>query len=194
MGHARFLVLEDDPLVARGLVRFIGAFGDPVQIGTAREADALLADGPEWRGLFIDIGLPDGSGLDVLARARRVHPVTPAMVLTGGTDAEAINSAYDLRADYVVKPVDRARVERFIVDTCKPSAVRNEFAAIVAEGCLSDAEADILWRAAAGQDRDAMARGRGSSIHTVKKQIATMLAKTGSGSFHALVVRCLGHS
>jgi DNA-binding NarL/FixJ family response regulator len=155
------------------------------------EADTLLADGAKWRAWFIDIGLPDGRGLEVLARARRLHPLTPAMVLTGCTEAQAINTAYDLRADYVVKPLDRGRVDRFLADAYNPSGVGDGFAAIVAQYGLSEAEADILQRAAAGEDRGQMARARGSSILTVKKQIASMLAKTGSASFQALVVRCL---
>ena len=184
-------MLEDDPPLARGLVRFIRAYGEAVHVGTAREADTLLADRATWRGQFIDIALPDGSGLDVLARARRAHPLTPAMVLTGRAEPEAINTAYDLRADYVVKPVARARIERFLTRACKPSGARDGFAAIVAQYGLSGADVDILRRAAAGQDRGSIAKARGSSILTVKKQIATMLAKTGSASFQALVVRCL---
>jgi AmiR/NasT family two-component response regulator len=66
------------------------------------------------------------------------------MVLTGRAEADAINAAHDLGAHYVVKPVDQARIVRFVVDACKPQAARDGLDAIVARYVLSPAESDIL--------------------------------------------------
>jgi ActR/RegA family two-component response regulator len=110
---ARFLVVDDDPLVGRNLARILRPFGEAIVAGTVSGAKALLASHVSWQGLFIDMGLPDGSGLEVLGAARAAFPDVRAMVLTGSTEPELINAVHDLGAHYVVKPVDGSRIERF---------------------------------------------------------------------------------
>ena len=108
----RILVVEDEDVVARALCKLLAPYGDVVLAGTAREAERLLTTGP-WDVLLIDLGLPDGSGMDVLAWARVNYPYTPAMILTGSVDPGQINRAFDLDADYVMKPIERARLPHF---------------------------------------------------------------------------------
>jgi DNA-binding response OmpR family regulator len=112
-GAITILVVEDELRITRGFKRLLGRRGNVVAATTAREARTRLAGPGPWSGFIIDIGLPDGSGLDVLAEAHVLYPSTPALVLTGNTNASAINTAYDLHALYAVKPVDGARLERF---------------------------------------------------------------------------------
>ena len=195
MERPRFLVIEDDPATARGLARIVSGYGEAFVSATAREAERLLESSSNWSAILVDLGLPDGSGLDVLAHARGANALTPIMVLTGCTEAATINAAHDLGAHYVVKPVESDRIARFVAGAIKiPVTSHRALEALAAQYGLSEAEVDILRRAATGEDREWMARARGSSILTVKKQIANMLAKTGSASFQALVVRCLRHS
>jgi len=65
-------VVEDDEIVRRGLARLVRPYGEPAFAGTAREAREVLAVGAQWRGFIFDIGLPDGCGLQVLAKLVRV--------------------------------------------------------------------------------------------------------------------------
>jgi ActR/RegA family two-component response regulator len=111
--RARFLVVEDDPLVGRSLARMVRPFGEPVVVGDVAGANAALGEPRPWQGLFIDLQLPDGSGLDVIERARLACPAARAMVLTGHVEPALINAVHDLGATYVVKPIDRDRIERF---------------------------------------------------------------------------------
>jgi ActR/RegA family two-component response regulator len=111
--RARFLLVEDDPLVGRSLARMVRPFGDPVVVGDVAGANAALSEPRPWHGLFVDLLLPDGSGLDVVERARVACPTARAMVLTGHVEPALINAAHDLGATYVVKPIDRDRIERF---------------------------------------------------------------------------------
>jgi CheY-like chemotaxis protein len=110
---ARFLVVDDDPVVARHLVRVVRPFGEAVVASTVRDARNALASFAAWRALFVDLGLPDGLGLDVLDQAQLAQPDVPAMVLTGSVEPDLINAVHDRGAGYVVKPVDGARIERF---------------------------------------------------------------------------------
>jgi len=111
---ARFLVVEDDDALGRALGRIVRTYGHMTLATSATDARRLLSRPSTWRAFVLDVGLPDGSGLDLLADARATFPSTPALVLTGRTEASSINAAYDLNADYVVKPIAEARVRRFL--------------------------------------------------------------------------------
>jgi DNA-binding NarL/FixJ family response regulator len=190
--HRSFLLVEDDSALSQGLARLIGRYGVVQIASTAREARRYLEGGSSWSGFFIDLGLPDGSGMEVLALARAIHPKIPALILTGSSAPTAINEAYDLGADYVVKPVVLSRIERFVRDAVAGSPSLEGAAQSWEERYkLCQAETDILIRAAQGQTRDAIALARGASPLTVKKQAATLLGKTRDASLQGAATRLL---
>ena len=137
--------------------------------------------------------LPDGSGLDVLALARTLYPGTPALVLTGDTAPATINGAFDLDADFVVKPFDARRVERFVQSSEESFAARLACTVAVwtTRHALSEAESDVLLRASRGDRRGAIAHGRATTEVTVKAQIRTLLEKTGDDHLHVAIERIL---
>jgi DNA-binding CsgD family transcriptional regulator len=57
---------------------------------------------------------------------------------------------------------------------------------------LSEAERDLLRRAALGESKSAIATSRGVSRETIKTQVGTLLGKTGDASLHAAAERLLG--
>ncbi len=122
----RLLLVEDDPIAARALMRLVREHCEVSLASTATEAREQLASGSPWRAFIFDDGLPDGSGVELLAQWRPVYPDTPALVLTGCTDARVINAVFDVRADYLVKPAEAPRVLRFLLQpklqrTSRPS-------------------------------------------------------------------------
>jgi DNA-binding NarL/FixJ family response regulator len=188
----RFLVVEDDELAGRAMRALLAPYGETVVASTARDAERCLGLEGEWSAFFIDVALPDGSGLDVLAHARLDHPTTPAMVLTGCLEAGAINTTFDLDAEYVAKPVHKARIRRFL--TGNPVfALRLRLAVETWRDryTLSEAEVDVLRRSAAGETREAIAEARRCSPLTVKTHVANLLGKTGDESLFAAVGRLL---
>lgn len=83
--HMRFLLVDDHPLVRGGLrllltMLFPGAA--VAEAGNAREAMAQAGAGP-WDVVFLDIDLPDRSGLDLLHDLRAAAPGTPVLVVSG---------------------------------------------------------------------------------------------------------------
>jgi DNA-binding NarL/FixJ family response regulator len=145
-----------------------------------------------WSAFLLDIGLPDGSGLDVLAVARRRRLPTPALVLTGSHEPASINRAYDLGAQYLVKPIAVSQIAAFL-DHALDAQHRT---ARVVDACaqkygLSAAERDILLRAVLGEDRGAIASARDTSSHTIQKQITRMLQKTGHDRLQIAVAALL---
>jgi len=108
-GVTRVLVVDDEPL-ARDCVADALSRAPDVEIvgecGSGREAlDAIRRLRPDV--VFLDIRMPDLSGLEV---AQRLGARGPAVVFVTAYDEHALR-AFDLHAvDYVVKPFDDARL------------------------------------------------------------------------------------
>ena len=109
---ATILVVEDDAPVRTFLADNLTADGHEVLVaGTVRDALRLL----EYRRpdlAVVDLGLPDGSGLDLLRRVRtadgvasRLDPTMPLVVLTGRTgEIDRIRGFERGADDFVPKP------------------------------------------------------------------------------------------
>jgi DNA-binding NarL/FixJ family response regulator len=184
-----FLVVEDSKAYARSLKRVISHWGSARVVHTARDAEtAILARA--WAAIFLDVGLPDGSGLDVLARLRAFRPTTPVLVLTGDNDSEAINRACELRASFAMKPASTSLLEAFIRSAAslrqRLQGAAHRWRELYA---LSEAEQDVLVRSALGESRSEVAAARHSSILTVKKHCERIVKKTGAHFFHEAVGR-----
>jgi DNA-binding NarL/FixJ family response regulator len=156
---------------------------------SAESAEAAIRAGP-WAAIFLDIGLPDGSGLDVLTKLRAFRPTTPVLVLTGDNGPDVINRACELGASFAVKPVSGSLLEAFIRSTV---SLRERLAS-AADGWrkrygLSQSERDVLYRSALGESRLEIASGRNSSILTVKKHCERIVRKTGSRFHHEAAAR-----
>ena len=112
----RVLFVEDDPVIACELALRWRARGWVARnAGTLAEADAALAQ-DKVELIVLDLSLPDGDGLDWVARLRRLDRTTPLLILTARD--RVVDRVAGLRNgadDYLVKPfaVDEldARVE-----------------------------------------------------------------------------------
>jgi DNA-binding response OmpR family regulator len=99
----RVLVVEDDDGVAEAVVEALDAHGHAT-VRAARAAD-VWAGVREADVVLLDLGLPDGDGLDVLRRLRRITD-TPVLVLTARDAERDVVRGLRLGADdYLVKPV-----------------------------------------------------------------------------------------
>lgn len=96
-------LVEDDPSIGPGLVRTLEAEGHEVAWArTVAEAHALVGD-PAL--LLVDLGLPDGDGLDVCRRLSEAHPGMRTIILTARTGEIDVVLGLDAGAiDYITKP------------------------------------------------------------------------------------------
>jgi DNA-binding NarL/FixJ family response regulator len=176
-GERFYLVVEDNPAYGRSLRRLLNKWGSVSVVASVRGAKAVIGN-HRWTALVVDLGLPDGSGFEVLEAFRAVHPATPALVFSGQHEAEDINRAHALGAKYLVKGASPALIEQFILSTPTPARLEATLDIWQERYGLSDAERDVLLRFALGESRNLVAELRNCSPLTVKKQCEFILLKT----------------
>jgi DNA-binding response OmpR family regulator len=103
----RILVVEDDPVLSDGLKVGLGLYGATLDIvSSCADGDAALAV-DAFDALVLDLMLPDGSGLDLLAALRSRGDRTPVLLLTALDEVADRIRGLDAGADdYLGKPFD----------------------------------------------------------------------------------------
>ena len=107
----RILLVEDHRDTQRTLSRLLTHFGHEVfTAGNKRSALELLGSG-NIDVLLCDIGLPDGSGYEVVSQAKRKQPIK-AIAITGfGTEQDIRRSSEAGFDSHLVKPVDLHKLQ-----------------------------------------------------------------------------------
>jgi DNA-binding NtrC family response regulator len=96
----------------------------------AREVQGLLAS-REFSAVLLDLSMPHLSGRELLPAIVQEHPELPVIVLTGANDVEtAVRCMKDGAFDYLLKPVDEARLESALRRALEIGAVRRENSAL----------------------------------------------------------------
>ena len=108
----RVALCDDHGVVRSGLRRILDAEDDLEVVGEAgsvKEAVAL-AETCLPDVFVMDLGLPDGSGIDATAAVVRISPATRVLVLTGHDDIAYLRRAFEAgAAGYLIK--DAADIE-----------------------------------------------------------------------------------
>ena len=77
-GEIRLIVVEDHADTAEGLKRFLSAIGYQVFVATDMASAVSLSSSVQFDVLLSDLGLPDGSGWDLLKQLsaeRRIRAI-----------------------------------------------------------------------------------------------------------------------
>lgn len=103
------LLVEDDLDLGRSLVKALSGAGHTAEwVRELSTADQLL-DRERHDCVLLDLNLPDGHGLDLLRRWRRLGTQTPLIVITASASiGDRLSGLSDGADDFLVKP--------FIVD------------------------------------------------------------------------------
>jgi two-component system OmpR family response regulator len=101
----RLLLVEDDEMLALSLTRYLRTAGFAVDhVSSARNASAMGLQ-ENYRTAILDIGLPDGSGLEVLKTWRQARSELPVLLLTArGGWQDKVNGLKAGADDYLAKP------------------------------------------------------------------------------------------
>ncbi len=178
---ARILIVDDDRSIRRTLEKLLA--GDGFDVSAAGDAPSAIAAATRDIDLvLLDLGLPGGSGFDVLTAlaARDVKPTV--VVITARDDMQSTVKAVQLGAyEYLVKPLDIDRLGR-VIRAALDSRSRDHLAALPAHD--GHHAGDIL--------------GKSPGIRDVWKQIgavsttrAPVLIRGESGTGKELVARAI---
>jgi PAS domain S-box-containing protein len=127
MKHVQILLVEDHEDTARVLGRILRNAGfDVSHAGTVAEARTLAGTRP-FDLLISDVGLPDGSGLELMKALRDAQNIKGIALSGFGTDEDVAASAAAGFAAHITKPVDwdRLRAEIEKLTTGRDSAARS---------------------------------------------------------------------
>ena len=115
---ATILLIEDDDATRFGFVRFFSKEGYRVSEATnIAEATAAISESA-FDAIILDIGLPDGNGIDFIATSRAHDPTIPIIITTGAGDIPLAVEAMQRGADnFLTKPVDNAALAAFLRKT-----------------------------------------------------------------------------
>jgi DNA-binding NarL/FixJ family response regulator len=188
----RVLVVDDHELFRRGVIETLHAAGDfaiEAEASTARDAIRLARlHLPEL--ILLDLGLPDGSGLDAVAEIHRACPVSRIVVLTVNADEDALLRALrEGAAGYMLKGVGadelvralRAVVagEGYVSPTMATRLLRELGEVREADplAALSEREREVLTGIAAGRTNREIATELHLTEKTVKYYVTNVLVK-----------------
>lgn len=102
----RILVVEDHSETLEALSRLLNHFGHEISVADGAQNAMNMIDSKEFDVVLCDIALPDGSGYDLIAEAKRKRPVK-AVALSGFAATEDIERGREAGFDFhLAKPVD----------------------------------------------------------------------------------------
>lgn len=110
----RVVVVDDHPMFRLGLAAAISEMDGVELAGEATRVDAVaeLVERTAPHVVILDMGLPDGSGLDVNRWLARERPEIGVLILTMSEDLDsALTALSDGANGYLVKGADADRVE-----------------------------------------------------------------------------------
>jgi two-component system OmpR family response regulator len=108
----RILLIEDDPMLGRGISAALAQSGYQVQVGLTAQAALHLARSSPFELVILDLGLPDRDGLDLLGEMRREGLLFPILILSARDRLNDRIRGLDAGADdYLVKPFALGELE-----------------------------------------------------------------------------------
>ncbi|TFZ03279.1 response regulator [Ramlibacter rhizophilus] len=146
------LLVEDDEAIQRFLQASLEAEGYRVQVAAGvRQAEAMAA-GRRIDVFLVDLGLPDGEGLDLIRRLRE-WTLRPVLVLSARAHEAQKVQALDAGADdYLVKPFGAAELHarlRVALRHAAQTTLQGSAVVCAAGGVRIDLQARSVSRAGA---------------------------------------------
>jgi len=204
------LIVEDDPTMRDFFAASVSRHERLhllAAVGSLAEARPWLrADAEPVDVLLVDLGLPDGSGLELIRLARRQHPACEALVISMFGDEENVLASIEAGAlGYIHKDATPDDIDQTILEMkagaspISPMIARRVLskyrsqqaqavlpvpeplppveAASPARGLLSNREQEVLELIARGFSYAEIARLKSVSVHTVQTHIKNLYGK-----------------
>jgi len=103
----RLLLVEDDHALSKAVEQALSGQGYAIDAVGSAEAALFLLDQAPQDAVVLDLGLPDGDGIDVLKQMRKRWPGLPVLILTARDSVDDRVRGLDAGADdYLTKPFE----------------------------------------------------------------------------------------
>jgi DNA-binding NarL/FixJ family response regulator len=208
ISHDRALIVEDDEPGQRRLRGLLGAIVGAslaaIVVGSVGEAKTA-ARAATFDIALVDIGLPDGNGVELIAWLRKWHPEVACLVITAWGDGDTVLAALRTGAvGYLLKDRDDAELSRALLNVQRGGAPIDPFVArriltvlpgaapsakpeLPAGDALSGREHQILDLVAHGHNNRQIAELTGLSRFTIEDYTKRIYRKLAVGSRAAAV-------
>jgi DNA-binding NtrC family response regulator len=147
-GACRFLVVEDNDTLRRGIARALAdGFGAVDEAASGDEAVARLRDAsqPAYDVVVTDLRLPGAGGLDVLDAARARDERTAVLLMTAyGTIDSAVEAMRRGAFDFVQKPFDLEQLEVRVAKALEHGRLVREVSQLRAERAARFAPENVI--------------------------------------------------
>lgn len=191
---ARILIVDDHPLVRKGIIQIVAEGIPGAMIGEASTGEEALAAvwNQNWDLILLDLSLPGRSGLDILKEIKAARPKLPVLVVSTFPESQLairvlrVGAAGYLTKEsppetvvkavrqclsggrYITAGVADTLASELVLDTSKP-----------AHELLSDREYDVMLRIAAGESVSQIGVALHLSVKTVSTYRTRILLKMG---------------
>ncbi len=127
MPKEKILVVDDEPMIRWTLSEALRTWGyEPIEAGTV--AGALFSfEAERPAAVFLDINLPDGSGLEVLKEVKRLQPQAVVIMITANVMVEdTIQALRGGAYDFIAKPPQLSELQVTIRNALEAGRLRKE--------------------------------------------------------------------
>ncbi len=195
----RLLLVEDNARLSDLIVQRLGAEGfavDPAfRVGEAEEA--MRAAG--YDGVILDLGLPDGDGMDLLAAERRRGAAMPFLIVTSREGRRGVVDGLNGGADdYLLKPFEMdelvARVRALLRRPGQPLNVvlrhgNIELDTVARRVRIGDADTELSRRELAALEHLVRHRMRIASKAELERALYAFDAEVSANAIEVLIHR-----
>lgn len=194
----RLLIVEDVPEALAWLTDVAHAAFPGVTVDHARNAREALArlNSSAWDMALVDLGLPDGSGLDVIRRLKNLSPATMCIVSSVlGDDAHIVAALSAGAEGYILKGQAEAVVRRQLsqlqhgIPALSPTIARRIMEHFQRTGpvdseadALTARETDVLTMVSRGFRNAEVAQALGLAESTIATHVKSIYRKLGISS------------
>lgn len=203
----RVVIVDDHPLVRRGLREALAADPDVEVVAEAARSEEVMSVLADHRCdvLLLDLSLPGRGGIDVLADVRAHFPSVRSLVVSSHDTAVLMLRAMRAgAAGYLTKSTPEEELRRAIHAVHETGRhITDEVGAVLAafargegdDGAvdLSDREMEVLVRLARGQSVSSIAAELSLSVKTVSTYRSRVLEKLGLAGTADLVRYAVDH-
>ncbi len=189
----RLVIVDDHPLVRRGLCELFAAEGDIDVVDAVGDGDeavrSVLAQHPDV--VLMDVSMPDIDGIEATRRVLAVRPETRVVMLTSFAEHERVIEALDSGAiGYILKDAESDELVRGVRAAAagdSPLSPRAARALVTARRGrrpfeeLTARELDVLKLVARGLSNKQIAWRLAISEKTVKAHMTSIFGRIGVG-------------